>query len=85
ILRLHEVVQEIIPRLNEEDRKRFDTGLCKVFVDNYAAIPSESIRRLLALRKAGLIDVLELGHDYDMEVRNDHTVIAIGSEVRTFD
>lgn len=85
ILRLHEVVQEIIPRLNEEDRERFDTGLCKVFVDNYAAIPSESIRRLLALRKAGLIDVLELGHDYDMEVRKDHTVIAIGSEVRTFD
>ncbi len=85
ILRLHEVVQEIIPHLNEEDRERFDTGLCKVFVDNYAAIPSESIRRLLALRKAGLIDVLELGHDYDMEVRKDHTVIAIGSEVRTFD
>ena len=85
ILRLHEVVQEIVPLLDEDDRERFDAGLCKVFVDNYAAIPSESIRRLLALRKAGLIEVLELGQDYDMDVRDDHTVIAIGNETWTFD
>ncbi|HEY0123248.1 MAG TPA: FAD-NAD(P)-binding protein [Rhizobium sp.] len=85
ILRLHTVVQEIVSHLDEKDRERFDGGLCKVFVDNYAAIPSESIRRLLALRKAGLIEVLELGQDYDMDVRDDHTVIAIGSETRTFD
>ncbi|HEY0234620.1 MAG TPA: FAD-NAD(P)-binding protein [Afipia sp.] len=85
ILRLHEMVQEIIPHLGEGDRERFDAGLCKVFVDNYAAIPSESIRRLLALRKAGLIEVLKLGQDYDMDVRDDHTVIAIGGEPWTFD
>ena len=85
ILRLHEVVQEIVPHLDEQDRDRFDAGLCKVFVDNYAAIPSESIRRLLALRKAGLIEVLELGQDYDMDVRDDHTVITIGDKTRTFD
>jgi len=85
ILRLHEVVQEIISHLGEGDRERFDTGLCKVFVDNYAAIPSESIRRLLALRKAGLIKVLELGQDYDMDVRDGHIVIAIGDETWTFD
>lgn len=85
ILRLHEVVQEIIPHLNEEDRERFDTGLCKVFVDNYAAIPSESIRRLLALRKADLIDVLELGQDYEMDVRYDHTIITVGDNRWTFD
>src|SRR5690606_41373779 len=80
-----EVVQEIVPHLDEQDRDRFDAGLCKVFVDNYAAIPSESIRRLLALRKAGLIEVLELGQDYDMDVRDDHTVITIGDKTWTFD
>jgi len=85
ILRLHEVVQEIVPFLDEKDRERFDNGLCKVFVDNYAAIPSESIRRLLALRKAGLIEVVELGHDYDIDVTDDQTTVAIGPDKRTFD
>ncbi len=85
ILRLHEVVQEIIPYFDEKDRERFDAGLCKVFVDNYAAIPSESIRRLLALRNTSLIDVLELGQDYEMEVKDDHTVIDVGGSTWTFD
>jgi len=85
ILRLHEVVQEVVPYLDEEDRERFNSGLCKVFVDNYAAIPSESIRRLLALRKAGLIELVELGHDYDIDVTDDHTVVATGPDRQTFD
>ncbi|MDF4219692.1 hypothetical protein, partial [Bacillus subtilis] len=58
ILRLHEAVQEIVPHLNEHDHKRFSKGLARVFIDNYAAIPSESIRRLLALREAGIIHIL---------------------------
>ena len=85
ILRLHEAVQEIVPHLDEPDRERFDAGLCKVFVDNYAAIPAESIRRLLALRDAGLIEVLELGQDYDMDIRDGHTVIATGKGRWSFD
>lgn len=85
ILRLHEAIHEIVPHLNEKDRKRFDSGLCKVFVDNYAAIPSESIRRLLALRKAGMIEVLELGHEYKMDIRDNHTAIAVRESRWTFD
>jgi uncharacterized NAD(P)/FAD-binding protein YdhS len=85
ILRLHEVVQDIVPHLSEEDRERFDGGLSKIFVDNYAAVPSESIRRLLALRKAGLIEVLELGQDYDLDVRDDHTVVSVGDDEHVFD
>ncbi len=85
ILRLHEAVEEIVPHLNEQDRQRFDAGLARVFVDNYAAIPSQSIRRLLALRKAGLIDVLELGHDYEMDIGDNHTVITIGDDKWSFD
>lgn len=39
VLRLHEAVQEIIPYLDDQDSKRFDAGLARVFIDNYAAIP----------------------------------------------
>lgn len=75
ILRMHEVVQEIVPHLHETDWERFMSGLGKVFIDNYAAIPPESIRRLLALRDAGVIDILALGPDYDLDVQDERTVI----------
>lgn len=44
ILRLHEVVQDIVAHLDDDDRARFDGGLRNVLVDNYAAVPSGSIR-----------------------------------------
>jgi len=84
-LRLHEVVQDIVPHLSEKDRKRFDAGLARIFIDNYAAIPSESIRRLLALREAGIISVVALGADYDMEVKENMTVIRTQAKTYEFD
>ena len=66
VLRLHEVVQEIVPHLSDQDRERFKNGLARVFIDNYAAIPPQSIRRLLALREAGIISVAALGDDYTL-------------------
>lgn len=85
ILRLHEVVQECVPHLDEEDRKRFDVGLARVFIDNYAAIPSQSIRRLLALREAGIISILELGAEYEKDVQAHQTVICAQEQRYTFD
>ncbi|WP_347253150.1 FAD-NAD(P)-binding protein [Leminorella grimontii] len=85
ILRLHEAVQDIVPHLDERDRKRFDAGLCRVFIDNYAAIPSQSVRRLLALREAGIIHILTLGPDYEMAVKESRTVISIGNTKHEFD
>jgi uncharacterized NAD(P)/FAD-binding protein YdhS len=75
VLRLHEVVQDSVPYLNERDKERFRNGLARVFIDNYAAIPSQSIRRLLALREAGIISVLALGDDYELDIKDDSTVI----------
>lgn len=75
LLRLHEAVEEIVPDLPEDDRARFDAGLKKVFVDNYAAVPPESIRRLLALRDAGILSLLTLGEDYDLTRDDAGTVI----------
>ncbi|RJL06612.1 FAD-NAD(P)-binding protein [Paracoccus aestuarii] len=75
LLRLHEAVEEIVPDLPDADRDRFDAGLKKVFVDNYAAVPSESIRRLLALRDAGILSLQTLGTDYDLTREGAQTVI----------
>lgn len=85
ILRLHEAVQEIVPYLDDSDRERFTEGLCKVFIDNYAAIPPESIRRLLALRDAGVVDILALGHDYAMDLQEQRTVIFTCGKKVSFD
>lgn len=81
ILRMHERVEDLVPHLSESDRARFDRGLKRVFVDNYAAVPSESIRRLLALRDAGVLDVLALGEDYELARAPAQTTIrAHGTE-----
>lgn len=56
-----------------------------VFIDNYAAIPSESIRRLLALREAGIIHILALGEDYKMEINESRTVLKTEDNSYSFD
>ncbi|KFX06835.1 hypothetical protein KP22_01725 [Pectobacterium betavasculorum] len=85
ILRLHEPVQEIVQHLTEQDRVRFGDTLVKVFVDNYAAIPSQSIRRLLALREAGLVSIMALGSDYRTEMKGNLTSVIVDNEVNNFD
>lgn len=85
LLRLHELIEELVPHLDERDRERFKRGLARVFIDNYAAIPSESIRRLLALHDAGLIAILSLGADYERQNEGDTTVIYHNNQRSEFD
>lgn len=85
ILRLHEQVQEIVPHLTDTDKKRFKAGLARVFIDNYAAIPSQSIRRLLALREAGILSICALGADYTLDIQEECTVITTEEQTLTFD
>jgi uncharacterized NAD(P)/FAD-binding protein YdhS len=66
ILRMHEIVARVIPQLDETDLVRFHKHFKTVFVDDYATVPHESIRRLLALRRAGKLDIVALGEDYDI-------------------
>jgi uncharacterized NAD(P)/FAD-binding protein YdhS len=61
ILRMHEVIAKAIPHLNAPDLRRFHTHFKTVFVDDYATVPRESIRRLLALHRAGKLSVIALG------------------------
>ncbi|WP_213133922.1 FAD-NAD(P)-binding protein [Citrobacter sp. FP75] len=85
LLRLHEVIEQVVPHLDDSDKERFKRGLGRVFIDNYAAIPSESIRRLLALHDAGLIKILALGSDYQRQNEQDITVICHHNQRSEFD
>jgi uncharacterized NAD(P)/FAD-binding protein YdhS len=67
ILITHEIVARVIPHLNETDLKRFHRHFKTIFIDDYATVPLTSIRRLLALSRAGKLDILRLGDDYKIE------------------
>jgi uncharacterized NAD(P)/FAD-binding protein YdhS len=64
ILRMHEVIALVVPKLSAADLERFQRGLKRVFADNYAAVPPLSIERLLALHEADVLTVQALGNDY---------------------
>lgn len=81
ILRMHEVVARAIPHLDEKDLKRFHRHFKTVFVDDYATVPHESIRRLLALHRAGKLDILALGNDSEI----DNAEVERGATVRVED
>lgn len=67
ILRMHEVLALIIPHLDEGALESFGKHLKPAFVDEYASVPHLFIQRLLALHRAGHLDVIALGKDYRVE------------------
>lgn len=67
ILRMHEVLELIVPHLDDDEFERFMRCLSPVFTDDYATVPHESIRRLLALHRAGRLEVLAVGEDYTID------------------
>ncbi|WP_051845734.1 FAD-NAD(P)-binding protein [Tatumella ptyseos] len=85
ILRLHEAIAGIVPHLSPEDSVRFRSGLARVFIDNYAAIPPQSLRRLLALHDAGILTILPLGQDYRARKYSNKTVIFAGETQHIYD
>lgn len=82
ILRMHEVVQELVPHLDDADFQRFSRYFAPVFVDDYATVPHESIKRMLALHDAGKLDVMAVGEDYRVDSHQPESgaVLKIGSE-----
>lgn len=87
ILRMHEVIAKAIPHLDADDLKRFHKHFKTVFVDDYATVPHESVDRLLALHRAGKLDVLGLGEDYEIG-RNEAepgVTIEIGDQEMRFE
>lgn len=86
ILRMHEVLALIVPHLGEDALERFSRFLKPVFVDEYATVPHLSIERLLALHRAGCLDVVALGPDHKVATRKGAlgTFVTIDGEQRHF-
>jgi len=76
ILRMHEVFALLVPHLSDLDFSRF-AELKAVFADNYATVPHDSVRRLLALHAAGKLKVVKL----EDGVRVDTTSSSAGATI----
>jgi uncharacterized NAD(P)/FAD-binding protein YdhS len=86
ILRMHEVLALIVPHLDETALQRFNHDLKPIFVDEYATVPHLSIERLLALHRAGHLDVTALGTHYRVDTHSDEqgATVTIDGELRHF-
>jgi uncharacterized NAD(P)/FAD-binding protein YdhS len=67
ILITHEIIARAIPHLDTQDLGRFNKSFKSVFIDDYATVPHLSIKRLLALRNAGRLEIMRLGDDYSID------------------
>ncbi|WP_240047445.1 FAD/NAD(P)-binding protein [Sphingomonas panacisoli] len=86
ILRMHEVMALLVPHLNEVDFQRFTRQFKPIFVDDYATVPHESIKRLLALHGAGKLAIAAIGDGYRIDSRGDESgaVLMLDGERRHF-
>lgn len=86
ILRMHEVFGLLPAHLNADEFERFSDFLKPVFVDNYATVPHESVKRMLALHTAGKLDVhkLEEGVRLDTRSCNEGAMLIDGKIRRHF-
>ena len=80
ILRMHEVFGLLAPHLDDHEYDRFSNTLKTVFVDNYATVPHQSIRRLLALHAAGKLEVRQLDGSVRLDTRSatNGAVLSVG-------
>ncbi|GGH12955.1 FAD/NAD(P) binding domain-containing protein [Alsobacter metallidurans] len=85
ILRSHEAFAACVPALDEDEMRRFDMGLKRVFVDNYAAVPPRSVERLLALREAGVLHLEKLDPEYRVEREAQGGRVISGGGAAAFD
>jgi uncharacterized NAD(P)/FAD-binding protein YdhS len=63
-------VKDVYLNFTLEDRKRFDQNYTSVFFTHAATQPTINAEKLLALMKAGILQVFKLGEDYRF-VRNE--------------
>lgn len=70
LMRAHEMFSLVLPYLTDKDLRRFHRTLKPVFADAYGCVPHASITKLLALRRAEVLEVVALG-DRGRVVRRD--------------
>ncbi|WP_313536974.1 FAD/NAD(P)-binding protein [Sphingomonas sp.] len=85
ILRMHEVLALIAPHLDETALEVFNTTLKPVFVDAYATVPHLSIERMLALHRAGRLEVVALGEGSKIDTKSEPgAIVTIDGQCRHF-
>jgi uncharacterized NAD(P)/FAD-binding protein YdhS len=73
-----DMLGEVYLNLTIEDRRRFDKDYTSVFFTHAASQPSINAAKLLALMKAGIVEVIKLGDNYRLvknEVKNCYEFI----------
>lgn len=85
ILRMHEVIALVVPHLDEDALLRFNRHLKPVFVDEYATVPHLSVERMLALYRAGRLEVMALGHESRIDSRGVESGARVWVEGRWYD
>ena len=85
LLIAHEVFELLTPRFSDAELDRFSRTLGRVFTDTYASVPHRSIRRLLALRDAGRLELRRLPGETQIDGRRDAPVLTSGDETLRFD
>lgn len=87
ILITHEIIARAIPHLDTNDLQRFNRSFKSIFVDEYATVPHLSIKRLLALRNAGRLEIIRLDESYDIEIEDLErgARVVMGNRVEVFD
>ncbi|AWI86449.1 hypothetical protein CEW88_22050 (plasmid) [Alloyangia pacifica] len=82
LLRAHELFETLIPRFTEAEVEAFHATLKPVFTDCYACVPHFSVKRLLALRKAGVLEVVRLG-DHSRIAQHRTGLCVTGDQLET--
>ena len=67
-----DMVRDMYLNLTMKDRKRFDESYTSVFFTHAATQPSINAEKLLALMRAGIVEVFKLGENYRL-VKNEAT------------
>jgi uncharacterized NAD(P)/FAD-binding protein YdhS len=67
-----DMVRDIYLNLALEERRRFDKNYTSLFFTHAATQPVFNAEKLLALLKAGIVDVVKLGGKYRLAKDNDH-------------
>ena len=69
-----DMVREIYLWLSLRDRERFDKNYTSVFFTHAASQPALNAEKMLALMKAGFVEVIKLGKDYEFVKNNTKDV-----------
>lgn len=75
LLRAHELFETLLPHFSERDLETFHTTLRPIFSDCYACVPHASIRRMLALHRAGVLDIVATRGVSELVMQGDEVVL----------